>query len=113
MSNEEISVKTTVNATPELLARLFWNMDSGQQMEFFSALYHEIQVSRDESHKNKHLIGEYGDGQWYFLRQSASEMPQPKQLNAINTLRAIAAPFYLYTVGFDWERFPHQLGTRS
>lgn len=101
----EVTTKATVPVTPELLARWFWNMDSNEQIQVFSHLYDEIQ----KTNKDRPILGEYGDGQWHHLRWSAERMPQPCQLKAINTLRAIAAPFFLYTVGLDWERWPHDV----
>jgi len=48
---EQIKVdQTSVDITPEVLAKAFWSMSDEEQAEFFHALGEEVQVSQKEGH---------------------------------------------------------------
>ena len=82
-------------ATPELLASIFWGAwSSKEQAQFFDALAVEVKKTFDEpDNKWRHICGEEGEGQWWHLAKDLAELPKARSM-----LMAIAAPHYWHTL---------------
>lgn len=64
----EYTEKVTVDITPERLARIFYEMDSEQQADFFAALHGEVS-SRYESGETP-MMYSLGEMQWLYMRNA-------------------------------------------
>lgn len=103
----ELEITTTMRATPEQLAALFWNMGSEDQARFFAALaaetkaaYERAQAARAAGSKSFcALFDEYGTGQWYYLRQDLLKIDGGTVGDATKALMSIAAPAYVHWRG--------------
>ena len=97
----EVRVESVLAVTPELLARMFWHMDSAEQAKFFEALHSEIRTTcADESNKWRWMLGEFGDGQWYHLGNDLKANTKARGI-----LMAMAAPLYLHTLRATGEQW--------
>ena len=87
----ELTVSATVSMTPEMMAKLFWEMGSTDQAAFFAALNVEIQTSHAADPKS--WAWGIGEMQWYHL---ARDMEGNKP--ARDMLMTMAAPLYMHTL---------------
>lgn len=101
----------TAEIDVETLAEAFWSLSDVEQGAFFVALYRitssHYRKARDEKQFLWALGDEYGSGQWRYMAEVIRELPKADdRLHAANMVRALAADFYLFTLGepWDWER---------
>lgn len=69
MSEIKLELKSQVNASPELLAQMFWAMSAEEQAEFFEAL-HDI--------TNKESSYGLGEMQWCYMSDAIEARPKAK-----------------------------------
>ncbi len=84
MMSIELKAPATTEITPNLLARLFWDMCDEDQALFFREL------AKCGSHYDREM-------QWWYLRDKLKGDD-----DAIEALMALAAPFYLHTLR-EWR----------
>ena len=87
----ELTVSTTVSMTPEMMAKLFWEMGSDEQAAFFAALNVEIQTSHAADPKS--WAYSLGALQWYYLEKDMLNNKPARDM-----LMAMAAPLYMHTL---------------
>ena len=76
----KLKASATTEITADLLARLFWDMDSEDQAAFFAEL------AKCGTHYDREM-------QWWYLHDELKSDD-----DATEALMAIAAPFYLHTL---------------
>lgn len=80
----------SVEITPEIMAKAFWQMSSGQQAQFFDCLGAVIE---EDNKTNKHAYS-YGELQWCYLKGSLREPGRERANNVHMALSAFAFDFW-------------------
>ena len=86
-----MQVTGTVEITPKMLAKAFWEMHSAQQVEFLKEL---ALVTEEDSKEN---TGAYSLGQlqWYFV---GTELEKEENHLAKEMMMSMSAPLYFHTL---------------
>ena len=80
-----------VRFTPVMMAEAFWQLGSGQQVEFFTELAKVIR----ENHKTNSSAYNLGELQWFYV---GDELMKQENNEARSMLMTMAAPLYLNTL---------------
>lgn len=88
-----VTVTSSVQLTPAMLAEALWAMDSTQQAVFFDELARVIR----EDHKTNTSAYSLGELQWFHV---GSELRGEKFKDARDMLMTMAAPLYLHTLRY-------------
>ena len=88
----ESVTKQEVEITPDFVAELFMNMDSGQQAEFFTRCHAIQREWRDQAKPGQFCMPEM---QWFDVRR-ALKPNRYDEANGWDFIMDLAAPFYVH-----------------